>query len=264
MKKIFAVLFSVLLVASFCMSVSADTRHQLRLMDYADVLSSFEETEILGELNEISERQQFDVVIVTVSDTDNKSIRAFADDYFDYNGFGYGPNYDGCVLVVDMGGRDWWISTCGYGITALTDAGIDYIGEQIEGDLSDAFYYDAFMTYADLCDDFVSKAKSGSPYDSGNLPKEGYNWFMGIAVSVIIGFVLSLIITLVMKGKLKSVRFQPGAKEYVVPGSMNITASRDIYLYRNVSRRAKPKESSGSSTHTSSSGRSHGGGGGSF
>lgn len=264
MKKIIAIFFSLLLVASLCMSVSADTRLQPRLMDYADILTDSEEYELTEKLDEISERQQFDVVIVTVNDTDGKSITAYADDYFDYNGFGYGSSYDGCVLVVDMGGRDWWISTCGYGITALTDAGIEYIGEQIEGDLSNAFYYDAFTTYADLCDDFVSKAESGSPYDTGNLPKEGYNWFMGIAVSVIIGFVIALIITLIMKGKLKSVRFQPGAKDYMVPGSMNVTASRDIFLYRNVSRRAKPKESSGSSTHTSSSGRSHGGGGGSF
>lgn len=264
MKKIIAIFFSLLLVASFCMSVSADTRLQPRLMDYADILTDSEEYELTEKLDEISERQQFDVVIVTVNDTDGKSITAYADDYFDYNGFGYGSSYDGCVLVVDMGGRDWWISTSGYGITALTDAGIEYIGEQIEGDLSNAFYYDAFTTYADLCDDFVSEAESGSPYDTGNLPKEGYNWFMGIAVSVIIGFVIALIITLIMKGKLKSVRFQPGAKDYMVPGSMNVTASRDIFLYRNVSRRAKPKESSGSSTHTSSSGRSHGGGGGSF
>ncbi len=264
MKKIIAIFFSLLLVASFCMSVSADTRLQPRLVDYADILSDSEEAEITEKIDEISERQQFDVVIVTVNDTDNKSITAFADDYFDYNGFGYGPSHDGCVLVIDMGGRDWWISTCGYGITAFTDAGIDYIGDQITEDLSDGFYYDAFMTYADLCDDFVSKSNSGSPYDTGNLPKEGYNWFMGIVVSVIIGFVIALIITLIMKGKLKSVRFQPGAKEYVVPGSMNVTASRDIFLYRNVSRRAKPKESSGSSTHTSSSGRSHGGGGGRF
>ncbi len=30
-----------------------------------------------------------------------------------------------------------YISTCGYGITVFTDAGIQYIGEQIKEDLSD-------------------------------------------------------------------------------------------------------------------------------
>ena len=52
-------------------------------------------------------------------------------------------------------------------------------------------------------------------------------------------------------------------------GSMKLTNQRDLYLYREVHRTERPKESSssdsgGSSTHTSSSGSTHGGGGGSF
>ena len=51
--------------------------------------------------------------------------------------------------------------------------------------------------------------------------------------------------------------------------SMNLTNSRELFLYRDVHRTERPKESSssdsgGSSTHTSSSGTTHGGGGGSF
>ena len=53
---------------------------------------------------------------------------------------------------------------------------------------------------------------------------------------------------------------------YVREGSMSMKTVKDIFLYRNVSKTAKPKEtsSSGSSTHVSSSGRTHGGGGGKF
>jgi len=52
-------------------------------------------------------------------------------------------------------------------------------------------------------------------------------------------------------------------------GSLNITESRDTFLYNTVTRTAKPKNtdsgsSGGSSTHTSSSGETHGGGGGKF
>lgn len=50
-------------------------------------------------------------------------------------------------------------------------------------------------------------------------------------------------------------------------GSMNITESRDMFLYDTVTRTAKPKDNDsggGSSTHTSSSGSTHGGGGGKF
>ena len=268
MKKIIAVLFCLLITLCMCFSVSADVipdeRLQPRLVDGADILTDSEELKLRAKLNEKSETLQFDIVIATTYGLGGDYIRDVADDYYDYNGFGFGSNADGCVLLIDMEGRDWWISTCGYGITALTDAGIQYIGEQFESDLSNEYYYDALDTYIDLVVDFVNQAETGAPYDSGNLPKEGYNWFFGIVLSVGLGFLIALISVLVMKGKLKSVRRQPAAKDYLVPGSMNVTLSRDMFLYRNVTRRAKPKESSGSSTHSSSSGRSHGGGRGGF
>ena len=52
------------------------------------------------------------------------------------------------------------------------------------------------------------------------------------------------------------------AANYVKPGSMNISVSRDLFLYSRITKTERPKESSG--THTSSSGRTHGGRGGSF
>ena len=165
-----------------------------------------------------------------------------------------------------MEDRDWYISTAGYGITAFTDAGIQYIGNKIKEHLSDGDYAAAFNTFAELCDDFITKARTGKPYDSGNMPKEPMKpgW---ILVAVIAGFILSFITVGTMKGKLKTVRFQPAANSYMKAGSMNISESRDMFLYNTVTRTAKPKDSDsggGSSTHTSSSGSSHGGGGGKF
>lgn len=270
MKKIIAVLFCLMLTLSVCFTAHADTipseRLQPRLVDGADILSETEEADLLNQLDSVSESLEFDVVVATTYGLGGDYIRDVADDYYDYNGFGYGVNRDGCVLLIDMEGRDWWISTCGYGITALTDAGIEYIGEQFTEDLSDGNYYYAIETYINEVEDFVKQAENGKPYDTGNMPKEKYNWFFGIVVSVGVGFVIALISVLIMKGKLKSVHRQPGAKDYMVAGSMNVTASRDMFLYRNVRRREKPQNSSGggSSTHSSSSGSSHGGGGGSF
>lgn len=72
-----------------------------------------------------------------------------------------------------------------------------------------------------------------------------------------------------MKSRLKSVAPQRDATDYIRQGSMKLTNQRDLYLYREVHRTERPKEtdsgsSGGSSTHTSSSGSTHGGGGGSF
>ena len=243
------------------------TKARNRVVDGADLLSDIEETELREKLEEIRVRQKMDIVIVTAKTLNGATPTAYADDFYDYNGYGYGNNRDGLLLLISMENRKWYISTTGYGITAFTDAGIQYIGNKLKEPLSDEDYAAAFNTFAELCDDFITKARTGTPYDSSNMPKEPMKrgW---ILVAIIVGFILSFITVGNMKGKLKTVRFQPAANSYMKAGSMNITESRDMFLYNTVTRTAKPKandsDSEGSSTHTSSSGSTHGGGGGSF
>ncbi|MGN0307554.1 MAG: TPM domain-containing protein [Lachnospiraceae bacterium] len=238
-----------------------------RLVDMADLLSESEEKELLSQLNEISERQKLDTVVVTVNTLDGKTPMEYADDFYDYNGYGFGEENDGILLLVSMEDRDWWISTTGYGITVFTDAGIDYIAESFLPKLSDGDYATAFMTYAQLCDEFITQAKNGPSYDNGNLPKIPFDFGLNLIIAIVVGLVVAFITTSIMKGQLKSVRFKATATDYLKRDSMKITQSKDLFLYKNVSRSERPKESSssgGSSTHTSSSGSSHGGGGGKF
>lgn len=178
-----------------------------RLVDNADLLTTSEETALLEQLDEISESQQADVVIVTTNTLDGKTPMEYADDFFDYNGYGYGVNRDGVLLLVSMEDRDWWISTSGYGITAFTDAGIDYIGDQFVGYLSDGEYAEGFSRYAELCDEFFTQAKSGAAYDVGTLPNEPFDFLTNSIYAVIMGLVLAGLITGRMKRSLKSVRF---------------------------------------------------------
>ena len=265
-KRILTVLFALLLCMVVVIPTFA-TGDLPRLVDNADLLTDSEESTLLSKLNEISERQQTDVVVVTADTLDGKTPMDYADDFYDYNGYGFGADKDGVLLLVSLEDRDWWMSTTGYGITAITDAGIEYISEKFLSDLSDGDYADAFTTYAELCDDFFTQARSGQPYDTGHMPKQPFNIARNLLIALIVGFVIALIATGVMKGKLKTVRFQSAASNYVKANSMNVTESRDMFLYTHVDRRAKPKDtdsSSGSGTHTSSSGSTHGGGGGKF
>ena len=275
-KKIWTVLLALVLclwvtVPTFAESTTAESTAGFagdkdRVVDDANLLSESEETALREKLEEIRVRQKMDIVIVAAKTLNGATPADYADDTYDYNGYGYGNNRDGLLLLISMEDRDWYISTTGYGITAFTDAGIQYIGDKIKEHLSDGDYADAFNTFAELCDDFITKARTEKPYDSGNMPKEPMKpgW---ILVAIIAGFILSFITVGAMKGKLKTVRFQPAANSYMKAGSMNITESRDMFLYNTVTRTAKPKSSDsggGSSTHTSSFGSSHGGGGGKF
>lgn len=257
MKKVFTLLIVLCLLSAAVLSVAASPA---RLVDDAELLSSKEAERIEKKLDKLSQAQDMDIVIVTVDSTDGEDPMDFADDYYDDHGYGS----DGILLLVSMEDSDWWVSTTGYGIQVITDAGLDYMADQFVPYLSDGEYAEAFETFITLCEDFIEQANSGEPYDRGNLPKGEFKLGRNLLICLVIGLVVALIATGVMKSKLKSVRMQAKADDYMVPGSLELSRSRDLFLYTHVSRREKPQASSGSSTHIGSSGTSHGGGGGKF
>ncbi len=270
MKRFLILILTLTLCALCVLPVGADDAGAPRLIDGADLLTASEEQSLLNTLDEISERQRMDVVVVTTDSLGGKSARAYADDFYDENGYGFGADRDGILLLVSIEDRDWYFSTSGYAITAFTDAGLDRLADRILPALSDGDYAQAFSTYAALCDDYVNEAKNGAPYDVGTLPKASFAFGKYLLIALVVGLVAAFIVTSVLKGQLKSVRTQSAANNYIRSGSMNLTVSHDRFLYRNVSKRAKPQNnnssggSGGSSVHRSSSGRSHGGRGGKF
>lgn len=62
-----------------------------------------------------------------------------------------------------------------------------------------------------------------------------------ILICLAIAVAAAFIVTGVMKAQLKSVRWQNTAGSYIVPGSFCLTHSRDLYLYKNVTRHARPQ-----------------------
>lgn len=271
-KRLILVFFTMLLSVMAVFPVSAESDLP-RVCDYADLLSDSEEAELLNKLDEISERQQMDVVVVTVDSLEGESVVDYADDFYDYNDYGFGEERDGVLFLISMEEREWSVTTRGYAITVFTDAGIDYMTEWIVMDLKDGAYAAAFTTFADYCDDYITQAATGMPYDIDNLPSEPFPYFMLLIICFAIAFVIALIATAIMKGQLKSVGNQWKADEYVKSGSMKLTKKNDLFLYRHVERREKPKEntssssgssSGGSTTHVSSSGATHGGRSGKF
>lgn len=270
-KKITAALTALLLLVLFCIPAvvaegagkgSAD--EYPRLMDTADLLSDAEEGKLLNGLDEVSERQKLEVAIVTEDTLDGRDIVSFAEDLYEHCQFGYGPDKDGILLLISVEDRDWYMSTCGYGITVFTDAGIQYMGTQMKDDLSDGNFAAAFQTFIQNCDRFITQARTGRPFDKSDLPKEPLP-AIWILISLIVGTVIAVIIVKGMKASLKTVRFKPEAKDHIRDGSLNITQSRELFLYRTMNKTKRAKnEDSGSSTHTSSSGTTHGGGGGKF
>ncbi len=280
MKKIFAALAAAAVMVINTIPVFASIpdeyystrtipteRQKPRLVDDADILSDSEESKLLEKLDRISEEYSIDVVIFTCYSLGDRSPQAYADDYYDYNGFGFDQSRDGFVLMLSMEERDRWFSGCGKGIEIFTDYGQDFLWDQILPELKDGDYYEAFDEYADISEQFIQEWQKGTPYDVDHRAKGKlhYGWYIGAIVG---GAVIGFIISESIKSQLTSVSMQHGADDYIRKNSFKVNIQRDNFLYKNVSRthieRSSGGGGGGTSTHHSSSGSSHSGSGGKF
>lgn len=308
MKKSAIILLSILMI--FCLYTSSyayeygDNSRTALVNDLADIIDDSDEEILNDKLEQISELYECEVAVLTVDSTNGMDLTEFSDDFYDYNGFGYGYNNDGIMLVVDMGMREYAFTTHGTAIEIFTDYNLSQLEYAFVPYMADDDFTNAFIAYYEECinifDDYNTYLNNydgeGNVYipsddgygynDAGDMGGDYYEepaasklseifslkW---IGIAIIIGLAVGFFYTLYLKSQLKTVSFKPTASDYVIPGSFTLTGHRDVFLYRNVKKTPKPKENtssrsggssfgSGSSTHTSSSGRTHGGSRGSF
>lgn len=249
-KRIFTLLLVLLICFALAVPAFAEAGN-FHMVDTAGLLTSIQEAALEAKLAEISARQGTEVCIVTVNSLEGTIIADYSEYFYD----SYMDDVPAVVLFIAMDEREWDIAAYGGAEVSFNAAGREYIGGQILDSLSDEDFNNAFTDFAALCDDFLAQAASGEPYGSGNLPKEPMAWY-SILIALGIGLVVALIVTGVMRSALKSVAMQHAA-EYVRPGSLQLTRSQDIFLYRTVSRRERPKSSTSSGSGAGSSSGNH-------
>lgn len=117
--KIMSLLLSMVLFLFVpFLNIQAASNHPARLVDQAELLTAEEQQQIQAKLDEVSELHHCDAVVMTVNSLDGKTATEYADDAFDYDGYGLGEDKAGILFLVDMGDRNWATSTHGYAITA--------------------------------------------------------------------------------------------------------------------------------------------------
>ena len=247
MKRFLILLLTLALCLSLAISVSATAAAGI-VMDDADLLSQAEEQALTQKLTEVGTAYNAQIIVATVASADGQDPDYMVNDLYDSMGFGYGELRDGVLLLVCMDPREYRILSNGYAGYAIDPGTIDTIGDAIVSDLSDGDYADAFEIFADKCGYYLNGYLNGFPFQTGR----------NLVISLVVGLVLALIVTSILKGQLKSVRKQNQANSYVRDGSMQVTLSRDTYLYSHVSR--TKKQSSNSSGSRSGGSRSVGGG----
>ena len=277
MKKIVYAFLLLMLTFWVTFQPVSAKESQKRLLDEADLLTPQQEETIEFELGEISEEYNANIVIATVNSLEGNEPKKHASVM--YKRMGYKGS--GMILLISMEDRDVCVRPKGdYDGYELPVFETDYILEEITSYLSDGNYATAFSTYIDLTrecidrdleseyyeeveyeytdtimefDDFVDVIKNGSPSEIFQmfLP-----WLEGLVICLVFAFVISFVIMCIFQQQLKSVRANNYAAGYIKPGSMKVEHSDETFLYKNVTKSRRQKETSSHSSSSRSSSRS--------
>ena len=278
MKRLLISLVLVLgILASLSLSAFADEPlpavtawQELPLVvDEADLLTDNEVASLQKTAEEISERQQCQVVIYTTSYLGGMTPTEFSDEKLDQ--YGIGEDKSAMLLLIYYRGPGnsenyMELNRQGFAIEAITDYGTEHVFDLIEDDMHNGNFAAACSKYLSTADELLSMARAGKPYDEPQKEKHKPNFVIIAIISLLLGFLFSLIPLASMKSKIQNVSKKTNAASYVREGSMNLTTSRDTFLYANTTSRVINTGSSGgrsggssggSTTHVSHSGSVH-------
>lgn len=247
-----------------------------KIYDFADLFSESEEKNIYNEIMSYINLSNYDLAVVTINENNKEDEVEYADDFYDYNNFGFDESFSGLLYLIDMDNRVIYISTCGYAIKMYDDYRIDRIIDVGYDDLVDGAYSECILKMIEETERYYNL---GFPESNEHLVIDGIDIYYDepktlkdylvppISLSLFITIIVSIIMYNKTRLKIKSVN----AVSY-------LTNERDLQINHNFIRSSVSRiprntggssgggrsSGGGSSFHSSSSGRSHGGGGRSF
>lgn len=296
MKKIKGIMIC-LLICTFLvmgsMAVWADqtgaVSGQPRVFDQAGLFSETEIIQLEEKIAQCRKSTKMDVVIVSVYADGERSAEEYADDYYDYGGFGVGKKASGVLLLYYMDGPgqpggECYISTAGTMINMLTDERIESILDDVYGDLGNRDFAGATEHFLEDVKAYVKEGVESGQYtydrDTGEIVRYHSIRLYEVAIAMVIAGILAGSVCLDIK---KRYAMKQSSREvsnslqayradcafcFSVAGDKMVNKYvRSVPIPRNTSSGSGGRGHSGSSSagrstiHTSSSGSSHGGGG---
>ena len=137
-----------------------------RIVDNAGLLSDTERRALAALLDSVSLAHNFDIVIVSEKSIGQKTPEAFADDFFDNNGYGLGGGQDGSLFLQVTGSRDIHVSTAGRGIKTLRPAAREKLLSDAAKHLKKGETYTAYRAVVADWDKYLKLEAKGKSYNA--------------------------------------------------------------------------------------------------
>ena len=259
MKRLIVLILALVLLA---VPVAAQNGY---VCDDSGLLTQDEVAALEKKFATLRQERSFTLAVLTADTFGGISAEEFAGSFYDIQGY----SEDGMLLLVSLEQGEWYLLTNGRCARLIPDSQAAQIGEDIVPLIQSGQYYAAFLAFADACAEAMESADAAQN-NQPNAPAPGQEQEqpvdLGAAVKTVgicmlIGLAIGGVVMLILATKMRTVKPKANASDYMVPGSMNLRFSRDIYLYSTVSRTPRPKNNSSGSSGGSSGG-SRGGAGG--
>ena len=209
--------------------------------DVANLLTDAQRQTLEDSARAVSERYSCGVYVVTLPDyreyTQSRDVFAFAQEFYRTYNLGIGSNRTGILLLLSMDERDYALAAYGsFAHEAFTDYGKEKLSDRFLQYFRRNDWNGGFTAYVSGCEQLLSAAAAGNPVDVSYETGEGLS--PGAKTAVVFGVPLlsALSVCEVMKRKMKPVKLQSRADEYIVPGGIDLSLKRDVFVNRTVSR----------------------------
>lgn len=254
LMAIFIFSFSVTFAAVKPDANNSEKNFNAAVYDNAKILSA-NQIKILSEkISAVEQKHKIKIGANFFKNLDGKNIDTVANERL-RKYFGGAAN-GGIILVVDVENRKWNIALdAKLNEKILNYDVVAHYNENFYNNLHNDNFFDAANAYIQNVDELLNYYETnGKPYD----PAEEFDP-MSLGIGILIAIVLGFGIREWLIMSMSNVKFATEASDYLKRDTINITEARDTYLYTNISRRPKSRNSNGG-------GRSGGGssGGGSF
>ena len=259
MKKFFMIFT---LVAAMLLSAATALAAVPSIMDNAKLLSNGDKAKVERVLQQVENKYNVRVGVVTVKSIGTKKPGDFANELID-KAYNNGPNGNMVLLqVVDQ--RKWYVSTDKkLKSVVVGNEGVEYMSKAFVPYLKNNDYAGAYTVYATKAGELLGYYQK---HGKGWKPEKPFPW-MALVGALVAGAAGAYIYRSTLLSSMSNVRQQVEANAYLNKESFDLLVTEDTYMYTNVSvvPRSKSNDSSddGSVTDSSSDG-DHGGGGGDY
>ena len=259
MKKFFMIFT---LVAAMLLSAATALAAVPSIMDNAKLLSNGDKAKVERVLQQVENKYNVRVGVVTVKSIGTKKPGDFANELID-KAYNNGPNGNMVLLqVVDQ--RKWYVSTDKkLKSVVVGNEGVEYMSKAFVPYLKKNDYAGAYTVYATKAGDLLNYYQKNG---KGWKPEKGFP-LMALLGALVAGVAGAYLYRGSLLSSMSNVRQQVEANAYLNKESFNLLVTNDTYMYTNVSvvprGKSKDNDSDGSVTESSSD-DNHGGGGGGY